>query len=132
MLSASSIDADVYINPRTNNKNIVIQINAMELLTINSYLNLKFPPSIEKNRKSAKKIFGSAVGNTIANNAAQAIILLDVSANCASLFGYQFNLIRAGNYQLISIIIYSEFKIDSIIVVVEQPSIYGDITTSPP
>ncbi len=98
MLSASSIDADVYTNPRTKNKNIAIQINAMELLTINSYLNLKFPPSIEKNRKRAKKIFGSAVGNTIANSAAQAIILLAASANCASLFRYQYNLIRARCY----------------------------------
>ena len=94
MLSASSIDADVYINPKTNNRNIPIQSNAMLFVIINSNLNLKLPPIIKKIRNSAKKIFGSAVGKTIENSAAQAVILLVVSANCANLLRCQSNLIR--------------------------------------
>ncbi len=90
MLSASSVDADVYANPSTNNKNIPTQISAMELFLINRYLNLKLPAIIEVIKNNAKKILGNAVGKTIEKRAAHAKILLVVSANCANLFECQF------------------------------------------
>lgn len=70
---------------------------------------------MEQIKNSNRNVFGNSLGKKMENNAAHAMILPTVSARCANVVVCQFNVLYLERTY--------EFRMESMIVVVEQPSI---------